>query len=428
MKPFRRIASIYFLLSVAIAPLAFAETVVAGTKEELETQIQAKSKQLDALNQALQTTQANLKDVQAQKATLQKEIKTLDYSVKQLGLNIQADEVSTQKIGFEINSLNYDIRDLELSMDDKKKSISDLFRELQRSQNKNTLMLFLENKTLADGLTATQSLESLRTQLAVDIDSLKDLHSQYEGKVDNLSSKKKDLEYHQENLKSRKQIAEDLKQERANLLSETKDKESVYQKQVADLKKLQESIANEVEALDAQLRAKVDPKSLPTKGSKALSMPLDVGLSAMTQGYGSTDFAKNGYRGHWHNGIDFGIPIGTPILAAEAGTVLATGNQDTFCYRGAYGKFALIKHPNNLTTLYGHLSKYIVSPGDTVSKGQVIGYSGKTGYATGPHLHFTVFSTPTIPPANGVYPEGIRQSKTCGPMPYGGDLNPLDYL
>jgi murein DD-endopeptidase MepM/ murein hydrolase activator NlpD len=106
-------------------------------------------------------------------------------------------------------------------------------------------------------------------------------------------------------------------------------------------------------------------------------------------------------------------------MAADSGTVVATGDQDKYCYRGAYGRFIVIQHANGLTTLYAHLSKIAVSKGDTVSRGQTIGYVGSTGYATGPHLHFTVFSSPTF---------SMGGSKTCGPMPHGGDLNPLNYL
>lgn len=397
------------------------------TRDELEQQIKDRAKQLETLNQAIQTTQNNLNSVQSQKTTLQKEVKTLDYSINQLNLNIKADQVSVQKIGYQIESIDMDINDIEISVAQKSASIVDLFRELQR-QDKNTLMIFLENKTISEGLSATQSLEDVRSQLALDIQTLKDLKVQYQGKMEDLGTKQKELQYHQENLKNRKQIAEDTKQERATLLAQTKEKESAYQKQLADLKKLQEDIANEIEAMDAQLRSKVDPKFLPPLSSGILGYPIQGDKSDMTQGYGATSFAKYGYRGKWHNGLDFGVPIGSPIFAAESGTVLATGDQDKYCYKGAYGKFVLLKHENNLTTLYGHLSKYIVSPGQRVERGQVIGYSGKTGYATGPHLHFTVFATPTIPPATGKYPEGISPSKSCGPMPYGGDLNPLGYL
>jgi murein DD-endopeptidase MepM/ murein hydrolase activator NlpD len=87
-----------------------------------------------------------------------------------------------------------------------------------------------------------------------------------------------------------------------------------------------------------------------------------------------------------------------------------------------------VKHNNGLTTLYGHLSKYIVSIGQRVERGEVIGYVGSTGYATGPHLHFTVFASQTLVPARPGYPEGTKPSKSCGPMPVGGDLDPTKYF
>ena len=130
-------------------------------------------------------------------------------------------------------------------------------------------------------------------------------------------------------------------------------------------------------------------------------------------------FAQMEYVHHWHNGLDFAASIGTPILAAEAGVVAATANEDLYCPHGAYGKFIVINHNDGLTTLYGHLSRPLVTVGQVVKRGQLIGYSGATGDVTGPHLHFTVFAQSTY---------YLSNSKYCGPLPQGGDLNPSGYL
>ena len=83
-------------------------------------------------------------------------------------------------------------------------------------------------------------------------------------------------------------------------------------------------------------------------------MPVQGDTQAdITQGYGATAFAQTEYVHHWHNGLDFAASIGTPILAAEAGTVAAQGNEDLYCPRGAYGKFIVINHNNGLTTFTG---------------------------------------------------------------------------
>jgi murein DD-endopeptidase MepM/ murein hydrolase activator NlpD len=88
--------------------------------------------------------------------------------------------------------------------------------------------------------------------------------------------------------------------------------------------------------------------------------------------------------GTLHPGIDIGVPIGTPIHAAGAGTVVWCG------WMSGYGNLVMIDHHNGLATLYGHQSRVAVSCGQNVTTGDVIGYSGCTGFCTGPHVHFEV--------------------------------------
>jgi murein DD-endopeptidase MepM/ murein hydrolase activator NlpD len=216
----------------------------------------------------------------------------------------------------------------------------------------------------------------------------------------------------------------DEKSGKQNLLKETKNQEKLYQQKLTELEKLQADVAEEIEAMQKTLRGRIDSSLLPGKG--VLGNPLQS--TKVTQGYGATAFARTAYRGQYHNGVDFGAPVGTPIYASESGRVLSVGDQDRYCPRGAYGKYVLIKHMNGLTTLSAHLSRYVVENGESVTRGQLIGYVGKTGYATGPHLHFTIFASNTIPPASAGFPEGTQASRVCGPMPVGGDVNPMQYL
>lgn len=103
----------------------------------------------------------------------------------------------------------------------------------------------------------------------------------------------------------------------------------------------------------------------------------------MTSRFGYRTHPISG-RHHVHAGIDFRGNVGTPVLAGAAGKVKTSRR------KGAYGKTIIIDHGNSYTTLYGHLSDYAVKEGQWVNLGQTIGYIGKTGRATGPHLHFEV--------------------------------------
>lgn len=401
---------------------AASSSVSSMSRETLQTQIQDKAKQLDTINQQLASTTAILKDTAYQRQTLQQQVNVLSNNIKSLNLGIQADTLTVQQLQLEIQGLNYDIQDINASIALKQSAIQSILNEFQKKdqENGNLLALFLKSGSLADGVLEAQSLGNLQSQLSTDIDGLKILHDQYNQKIQDGSAKENQVTAHEQDLQNKKGIVQDQTVEKQGLLVATKNQESIYQQQLAALQQQQQQIASDIEALDAVLRLKIDPSTLPAVVPGVLLVPIAGDTRAsITQGYGATDFAKNGYRGHWHNGVDLAASVGTPVLAAEDGTVMGAGNQDLYCRKGAYGKFVAINHTNNLTTLYGHLSRILVAKGDTVKRGQVIGYSGQTGYATGPHLHLTVY-------AQATFYMGV--SKTCGPMPYGGDLNPIGYL
>lgn len=121
------------------------------------------------------------------------------------------------------------------------------------------------------------------------------------------------------------------------------------------------------------------------------------GLTALERAGGSAD--TDGYFGnpvpgglvtqgiHGWNGIDLSAPSGTGVYAAAGGTVIVSRASG---WNGGYGNYVVIRHGNGTQTLYSHLSSDSVSVGDTVSKGQRIGGVGRTGEATGNHLHFEV--------------------------------------
>ncbi len=90
---------------------------------------------------------------------------------------------------------------------------------------------------------------------------------------------------------------------------------------------------------------------------------------------------------HGYNGIDLGAPLGTPIYAAAAGTVITSKEGG---WNGGYGSMIIISHDNGTQTLYSHQSQNTVSAGQKVKKGDLIGYIGSTGKSTGNHLHFEV--------------------------------------
>ncbi|HZQ15237.1 MAG TPA: peptidoglycan DD-metalloendopeptidase family protein [Gaiellaceae bacterium] len=162
---------------------------------------------------------------------------------------------------------------------------------------------------------------------------------------------------------------------------------STRQAKLVDLSSLtaaERDEASEIDALQAaslQLAAQIRAAQARSS-SGPTQTPSSAGLIWPVEGPITSPF---GWRwGRMHEGIDIGVPYGTPIHAAAAGTIIYCGWEE------GYGNLVVIDHGGNLATAYGHQSSIAVTCGESVTQGQVIGYVGCTGHCTGPHLHFEV--------------------------------------
>ncbi|MEK7512711.1 MAG: peptidoglycan DD-metalloendopeptidase family protein [Patescibacteria group bacterium] len=399
-----------------------------GPPTTLRDLIELKAKELQVIQTQRNAVQKDLDELAKSSAGLKRELNLIDGNINQLNFSIKANTLTIEKLDLETKALENDIADFERNISGKKQLMAKLFLELQQREHENLLIMFLKSKSLSESVTEAQNLVTVNTTLSSSITEFKRLQAELSSARDAAEEKRRRKEVQQVGLLSRQTIVKEQKTEKQRFLSETKNKESVYQTQLSELKRIQDDLSEEIGKYETELRKNIDPNLLPLPRPGVFIWPVDGG--SLTQGYGRTAFALRTYRSQWHNGIDIGAPLGTEIFAAENGTVINVGNQDAYrgCYKAGYGKFIVVKHTNGLTTLYGHLSGYIVSIGQAVARGQVIGYLGRTGWATGPHLHFTVFASQTLAPAKPGMPEGTRGTNVCGPMPVGGDLNPTLYV
>jgi murein DD-endopeptidase MepM/ murein hydrolase activator NlpD len=149
-----------------------------------------------------------------------------------------------------------------------------------------------------------------------------------------------------------------------------------------------------IQAASAQIAAKLQaaassraaadgaPADTTATSSAPAAAPSAAGLIWPVSGPITSPFGPR--WGSFHPGIDIGVPSGTPVHAAAAGTVVWCG------WMSGYGNLVVIDHHNGLATAYGHNSSIAVGCGQSVAQGQVISYSGCTGFCTGPHVHFEV--------------------------------------
>lgn len=144
-----------------------------------------------------------------------------------------------------------------------------------------------------------------------------------------------------------------------------------------DVESIQAKIAEELAATGSMPL----PPGAIKAGSGSMIWPVDGPIAS---GFGPRTI-EGSYE--YHPGIDIAVPEGTPIRAALAGTIAFTESE---AESGGYGNYTCIDHGGGLSTCYAHQSAFAVNPGQQVEQGEVIGYSGCTGYCLGPHVHFEV--------------------------------------
>ncbi|MFA5744813.1 MAG: peptidoglycan DD-metalloendopeptidase family protein [Candidatus Paceibacterota bacterium] len=420
----------------------------ADAASDIQTQINANNKQLDSLKADIASFQKQLDAIGAKKNTLQSTVNTLTLSQKQLATQIQATQNKIASANLQIQQLSLSIGDKETAIEADQNAIAKALRTIAEDENAPLIIGLISARSLNDAWqTADEALQFNRA-LSDDIKNLRSVRVVLTTNRDQVAAAKADLVSLQNDLTVQKRSVDASKAAQQKLLADTNNQESNYQKLIAQKKAAEKSFEQEIINLQDQLNLVVHPNLLPKVGSGVLSWPFSGTFMAncaqrksvfgnpfcITQYFGNTAFATANsqiYNGNGHNAIDIGVPIGTPIEAALSGTILGTGNTDLIkgCY--SFGKWVMIKHNNGISTLYSHLSTIDVAKGQAVSTGQVIGLSGMTGYATGPHLHFGVYATEGTEIMTLKQFRGATSACANATMPVAtltAYLNPLSYL
>jgi murein DD-endopeptidase MepM/ murein hydrolase activator NlpD len=414
------------VLGVFVGNKAFFAS--AATVQELQSQINNHSNTIKQLEDEINKYQGELQKTTAQAKTLQTAVQSLDLNAKKLSTDLKVTETKISTTDLTIQQLSEQIKDNQEKINVNKEAMAAAIRTMNEADSKSLLETVLIYPNLSNFWVEVDNLGQFQQRVRDAVAEIKILQNELLSNKKLTESKKNELLGLKTQLADQKTVVEVNKNEKAKLLTETKSTESAYKQLIADRQAKKKAFEAELYQYESQLKIAIDPKSLPTKAAGVLSWP--VLKHTITQTFGDTEFSRANagvYSGKGHNGIDLGAPIGTAILAAQNGIVEGTGDTDTVCAGASYGKWIMIKHPNGLSTLYAHLSVIKVSAGQEVGVGETIGYSGNTGYSTGPHLHFTVYASQGVKIMS-------RKSAACGgtyTMPIAdlsAYLNPLSYL
>jgi murein DD-endopeptidase MepM/ murein hydrolase activator NlpD len=208
-------------------------------------------------------------------------------------------------------------------------------------------------------------VRTLRDQARAVVDRLRAVRDRIEAARDEIAARKQELVRTRSSLESRKADLVEARGKREDVLARISDHEHTLEGDLADLQ--------------AKIAAQLAPANALSAG------PIQGGSSGLIWPVNGPVVSGFGMRwGEMHEGVDIAVPTGTPIRAAASGSVAIAA------WTGGYGNYTCVDHGGGLSTCYGHQEAYAVSAGQSVSQGQVIGYSDCTGHCFGPHVHFEV--------------------------------------
>lgn len=376
---------ISLLLSVAVAMTMTLSTVMtplaAASVSDLRQKLQEQQAALEKVNQQLKETQSDKADAQALKTQLEQQksllLSQIGTLTEQIG-GLDNDIVNKQD---EINQKQQEVDQKQAEYDQRWADFKDRMRAMQRLNDGGSIALLSSATNLYQLLTFATTLEQIVSKDEEICQQLEDEHTQLEQQRAELEQAKADLEATKADYEAQKAALNSKTSELAENISQTDESISKAEAEEQALKEAQIEANKKVDEAAKELDAALNAAN-QAYGNASIQCSLDFGRPLATYKYVSCYFGGNGHRG-----TDYAAPGGTEIYAVSGGVVTAAA------YHYSWGYYVQVYHGkddngNSYSTLYAHMnSAPIVSVGQSVSKGQRLGYVGSTGNSTGNHLH-----------------------------------------
>lgn len=376
---------ISLLLSVAVAMTMTLSTVMtplaAASVSDLRQKLQEQQAALEKVNQQLKEAQGDKADAQALKTQLEQQKSLLLSQIGTLTEQIGGLDNEIVNKQDEINQKQQEVDQKQAEYDQRWADFKDRMRAMQRLNDGGSIALLSSATNLYQLLTFATTLEQIVSKDEEICQQLEDEHTQLEQQRAELEQAKADLEAKKADYEAQKAALNSKTSELAENISQTDESISKAEAEEQALKEAQIEANKKVDEAAKELDAALNAAN-QAYGNASIQCSLDFGRPLATYKYVSCYFGGNGHRG-----TDYAAPGGTEIYAVSGGVVTAAA------YHYSWGYYVQVYHGkddngNTYSTLYAHMnSAPVVSVGQPVEKGKVLGYVGSTGNSTGNHLH-----------------------------------------
>jgi len=379
------ILAVIFVATLILGAVSSAWAVSQSEIDALKNKQAAIQQQQTGLQSKITSLQGQVSDTEQEKAALDEQNQLAQQEIDNINQQIALyDQMIAQKAA--------ELKTAQAAEDKQKAALEKRMRAMEETPSLTYVEILFDASDFSDLLSKINDISAIMTSDK----QLEDSYTAARQKVETVKNEYEQTQNEQKQTKveldAKKSELEQQISKATALISSLESNIDAYKQQYEAEEQQEASIRNQiaaqVAALEAQQKAAAEAAK---KNGTTVAITNGTGQFTWPVPASHTISSTFGYRIHpifgmkkFHSGLDISAPSGTPIVAADSGTVV------TAVYSSSYGNYVAISHGNGNSTLYGHMSKMAVTSGQSVTKGQVIGYVGSTGWSTGPHCHFEI--------------------------------------
>ena len=395
---------IFLILFVIITGLliqpffAFSQSDGSGGESqeiaELNKKIAEKRVKVQELEKSIAQVKKDINKKRLEATSLKNQISILDNRTTQIELDMEATEAKLDTFTLEINALELEIGIKTKDITRQKEMLAELIRTLNYESGLGYIEVIAVYDNFSDFYNKLQYLQVIQADMGKSAKGLRLAKAELENKKDSAEKRKNSYEELKAELEEKKKDYEEQIFNKENLFFQTKSSESTYQTLLGNLRKQYQDIEAEIASVEREVRNRLEAQNKLDKIGDSAAGGL---FSWPTQSrYITAYFHDPDYPYRYvfeHNAIDIRSGQGTAVKAAASGYIARARHcSSSQCY-----SYIMLIHSDNFSTVYGHLSKIVVSEDQFVTRGDIIGYSGGIPgtvgagpFVTGAHLHFEV--------------------------------------
>ncbi len=337
-----------------------------------------KAEELNKLRSKIEKNKSKIKQKQAEKKVAEQELGQLSQQLRITEVKLKSTQNNLKETKKKAEKTQTELVQTKQEYGFKSERFSNRLVDIYKNKNMGAIEFLFSPSNLLSVVDASYYFDKLINN---DVDMITDIKKNYrslEHQTKKLETQKKSLSVLNQEIEMRESLLSQKKQQQQQYIQSLHSEIAEMERMNKDLEKASQEITSRILRLG---------KATNYLGTGHFARPVEGWLSSLF-GYRLHPIFK---RRIFHSGVDFAAPQGKPIYAADTGVVIVAGEHPQYY---GYGKITIIDHGRKngkrLATVYAHQSQILVREGETVKQGQEIGKVGRTGHATGPHLHFEV--------------------------------------